>query len=229
MSEEKICKNCGKQISEDFKLCPYCGEKVEEKILEIPCRFCGKTIKSDFKVCPYCGNNLNSKKENYLEETNLNTNQSDNPLICQFCGKLKKSEFQICPYCGNNPNYKKENYNNYNNHNNDYNNHNTENRANYNSNNYEVSSKSGIICLLLSIFLPPFHRFYAGKIDSAISLLIFYIYFYFSLISGIDGKFSTVLFVFVSIILPICWIIDLVSILRGKFKDSKGRYIKLSN
>ena len=177
MSVKKFCKRCGKQISKDFKLCPYCGEKVEEEILEIPCQFCGKTIKSDFKVCPYCENNLNSKKENY----------------------------------------------------NDYNNHNTENRAVSYSNDYEVSPKSGIICLLLSIFLPPFHRFYAGKIDSAISLLIFYIYFYFSLISGIDGKFSTVLFVFVSIILPICWIIDLVSILRGKFKDSKGRYIKLSN
>ena len=239
MSEEKICKNCGKQISEDFKLCPYCGEKVEEKILEIPCRFCGKTIKSDFKVCPYCGNNLNSKKENYLEETNLNTNQSDNPLICQFCGKLKKSEFQICPYCGNNPNYKKENYNNYNNHNNDYNNHNTENRATYNSNNYEVSSKSGIACLLLWFFLGSFgvHRFYAGKIGSGFIMLILFVIFiiFIGVLSELSyyseaGTILAGLIVYITAItLTIWWIIDLVSILRGKFKDSKGRYIKIRN
>lgn len=27
MSEEKICKTCGKPISEEFKVCPYCGYK----------------------------------------------------------------------------------------------------------------------------------------------------------------------------------------------------------
>ena len=27
MSEEKICKSCGKSISEEFKVCPYCGNK----------------------------------------------------------------------------------------------------------------------------------------------------------------------------------------------------------
>ena len=221
MSENKFCKSCGKQISEDFKLCPYCGEKVEEEILEISCPSCGKTIKSDFKVCPYCGNNNNSKKENSItiEETNLNTNQSDNPLICKFCGKLKKSEFQICPYCGNNSNLKRENYNNYN----------TENKENNYSNSNEVSPKSGIVCLLLSIFLPPFHRFYVGETELSIFMLLCYIYFYVSLISGVDGKFSSILFVFVSIILPVAYIIDLVSILRGKFKDSKGRYIKIRN
>ena len=78
MSEEKFCKNCGKQISDDFKLCPYCGEKVEEEILEIPCQFCRKTIKSDFKVCPYCGNNNNSKKENHNNYNNYNTENKEN-------------------------------------------------------------------------------------------------------------------------------------------------------
>lgn len=30
---EKICKSCGKQINNDFNVCPYCGAKVEENIL----------------------------------------------------------------------------------------------------------------------------------------------------------------------------------------------------
>lgn len=30
MSEEKICKTCGKPISEEFKVCPYCGYKYME-------------------------------------------------------------------------------------------------------------------------------------------------------------------------------------------------------
>ena len=256
MSEEKICKNCGKQISEDFKLCPYCGEKVEEEILEILCPYCGKTIKSDFKVCPYCGNNPNSKKENYLEETNLNTNQSDDPLICKFCGKPKKSEFQICPHCGNNSNLKKENYNNYdtenrenyysnnsNNHRENYddynyhNNYNTKNRTNYYSSNYEVSPKSGVVCLILLIFLPSFHRFYAGKIGSGIIMLLLDITFiiFVGVLSELSyynevGTILAGLIVFITAIISlIWWIIDLVSILRGKFKDSQGRCIKLKN
>ena len=32
MSEEKTCKNCGKQINEKFKLCPYCGANNEEEL-----------------------------------------------------------------------------------------------------------------------------------------------------------------------------------------------------
>ena len=30
---EKNCKSCGKQINDDFNVCPYCGAKVEENIL----------------------------------------------------------------------------------------------------------------------------------------------------------------------------------------------------
>lgn len=191
MSEEKFCKHCGKQISEDFKLCPYCGEKVEEEILEISCQFCGKTIKSDFKVCPYCGNNPNHKRENY----------------------------------------------------------NTENRANYYSNNYEVSSKSGIACSILCLFLGGFgvHRFYAGRIISAVILLLLtsigivlsiinIVYNYNGINIFFDNIFDSVLFLFVTFIglfisiSTVIWTkIDIVLIILGKFKDSKGRYIKIKN
>ena len=196
MSENKFCKHCGKEISEDFKLCPYCGKKVEEEILEIPCQFCGKTIKSDFKVCPYCGNNPNNKKENY----------------------------------------------------------NTENRANNYSNNYEISNKSGVACLVLLIFLGGLGglRFYAGKIASAFGMLIltvFNLFLYFLLLFLNSDLFldldylidyinsSDINLIIISIIMVIInaaifglwWIIDLILIVIGKFKDSKGRYIKLRN
>ena len=32
MSEEKFCKNCGKQINGDFKFCPNCGTKTNKKM-----------------------------------------------------------------------------------------------------------------------------------------------------------------------------------------------------
>lgn len=32
MSEQKTCKSCGKQISEDFKFCPNCGTKTNNEI-----------------------------------------------------------------------------------------------------------------------------------------------------------------------------------------------------
>lgn len=197
MSEEKFCKNCGKQISENFKLCPYCGEKIEEEILEISCPSCGKTIKSDFKVCPYCGNNRSNERESY-------------------------------------------------------NNYNTENRANYNSNNYEVSPKSGIACSILCLFLGGFgvHRFYAGRIISAVILLLITVIniilciIMMALSSWDVGIFNipffnidiinqdSILGLFINFIqlFIIIWTrIDIVLIILGKFKDSKGRYIKLNN
>ena len=31
MDNEKTCKNCGKQISGDFKFCPYCREQIDNQ------------------------------------------------------------------------------------------------------------------------------------------------------------------------------------------------------
>lgn len=147
MSEEKICKNCGKQISEDLKICTYCGEKVE--------------------------------RENYDTENGTN--------------------------------------------------------------NYEVSPKNGMVCLLLLLFLGGFgaHRFYAGKIGSGfiriiLSLFTIFIIFVVSVLSSLSyyDEVGTILaglimFFILAITLTVWGIIDLISILRGKFKDSEGKYIKI--
>jgi len=55
------CKNCGRQVSADFALCPFCKYH-----LKIECPECGKQIDRKFKACPYCGEDLS-----YIEEIDL--------------------------------------------------------------------------------------------------------------------------------------------------------------
>ena len=60
MSEKKICKNCDKELEEEYRICPYCKTKTEERILienerKNICSSCGKPIDTNFEVCPFCG------------------------------------------------------------------------------------------------------------------------------------------------------------------------------
>ncbi|MBS3972944.1 MAG: zinc ribbon domain-containing protein [Erysipelotrichia bacterium] len=43
------CPTCRKEVSADFKVCPYCASS-----LQTSCESCGKPLKPEFKVCPYC-------------------------------------------------------------------------------------------------------------------------------------------------------------------------------
>lgn len=90
----------------------------------------------------------------------------------------------------------------------------------------EISPKSGIACLLLLIFLGGFHRLYAGKIGSGI------IFIAFSFTTGIcifvmEETVDNIILIIPTIFYLIWWIVDLISIAKGNFKDSKGRYIKI--
>jgi LEA14-like dessication related protein/RNA polymerase subunit RPABC4/transcription elongation factor Spt4 len=53
VADSLTCPNCRKQISADFKLCPYCGVR-----LPLICPKCRKKVAEDFKLCPYCGAEL---------------------------------------------------------------------------------------------------------------------------------------------------------------------------
>lgn len=53
MVDSLACPKCGKEISADFKLCPYCGVS-----LPLACPKCRKEVAEDFKLCPYCGAEL---------------------------------------------------------------------------------------------------------------------------------------------------------------------------
>lgn len=51
------CPKCWKDVSDDFRFCPYCEAKLIKE-----CSKCGKEIKIDRKVCPYCGNHQENTK-----------------------------------------------------------------------------------------------------------------------------------------------------------------------
>ena len=241
MSEEKICKNCGKQISEDFKICPYCGEKVEKENYDTENGTNNYEVSTkNGIVCLllfiplglfgvhkfYVRKTLGGIVMLILTITIIGAIISLILWIIDFIQLLRGNFKDAEGKC-----IKIENYD-------------TENRAN----NYEVSAKSGIACLLLFLKLGIFgvHRFYAGKIGSGITMLLLFVtfiifYFYNSwshmyniwshMVSGLYyyNEADTILGVIVIcfITLTVWWIIDLISILRGKFKDSEGKYIKI--
>jgi len=48
-----LCPHCGKNVSLDFKDCPYCKKPI------IPtCSSCKRIVQPDWVACPYCGNSL---------------------------------------------------------------------------------------------------------------------------------------------------------------------------
>ena len=93
-------------------------------------------------------------------------------------------------------------------------------RQNQNSN--EKSVKSWGTSLLLCIFLGMLgiHRFYAGKIISAIVILITTLFIF--IIIPIITFGIGIIFWFIP---PLIELIDIIIIVTGNFKDSQGKYI----
>lgn len=129
---------------------------------------------------------------------------------CKHCGQIIDEECVVCPKCGKQVELlKTENIT--------INNNNTVNSPGFSKREpvfsdrehvvteYEtgVSQKSRMVALLLAIFLGEFgaHHFYAGKIGMGILYLLTF------------GLFS------------IGWIVDIILLATGKYKDDKGEYI----
>ncbi|TXJ49835.1 TM2 domain-containing protein [Brachyspira aalborgi] len=95
-------------------------------------------------------------------------------VYCASCGKAIKAQAELCPFCG----------------------------VRQSAGN--VSEKSWGTCLMLFIFLGwiAAHRFYAGKVGTAILYII--------TLNGIG----------------IWWLIDLILILSKNFKDNENKLIK---
>lgn len=50
MTNNLVCRNCGKTINSEFKCCPYCAE-----VIITNCKKCNRELETEFKCCPYCG------------------------------------------------------------------------------------------------------------------------------------------------------------------------------
>ena len=61
------CKECGKEISSNAKICPNCGYKNDAKT----CPECGKIVKHTDTVCPDCGYPLQKKNAQSIINDNL--------------------------------------------------------------------------------------------------------------------------------------------------------------
>lgn len=61
------CKECGKEISSNAKVCPNCGYKNDVKT----CPECGKIVKHTDTVCPDCGYPLQKKNAQSIINDNL--------------------------------------------------------------------------------------------------------------------------------------------------------------
>ena len=73
--------------------------------------------------------------------------------------------------------------------------------------NYGISDKDQIVALLLCIFVGTWgiHRFYVGKVGTGI------------------------LYIFTFGLFGIGWLVDLIQIACGNFKDNMGRFVKRKN
>lgn len=214
MDNNKTCNNCGKQISADFKFCPYCGAKSEEETTKedtsnIFCSSCGKSIKDDFKVCPFCGEKLKN------QNLNNNKDKKEEEIFCKNCGKQINADFKICPYCREQINNQTTNE--------------IKSKEITKSNMY-FSEKNSMVCLLLMIAVGHIfvaHRFYVGRIKEATIFLI--VNLVSIIISFIGLAFAPLLIISIVydiVYLLAVWLQDLLKLIRGEFKDSEGKYLK---
>lgn len=49
IEEKRVCPGCGRQVSEDWLICPNCLTKLKK-----PCAQCGRLMDLPWNVCPYC-------------------------------------------------------------------------------------------------------------------------------------------------------------------------------
>lgn len=54
------CPDCGREISENAKQCPYCGSPFENENL-MSCPSCGHSVSKKANACPHCGHPLKNQ------------------------------------------------------------------------------------------------------------------------------------------------------------------------
>lgn len=102
-----ICKNCGREIKDEEKECPYCGHNVNKTTVstyklvknfntktgkKVFCTQCGKQISATASFCPYCFHKNTPEQSAKTNATNNMTNTYGESktgigvLLCLFLG-----------------------------------------------------------------------------------------------------------------------------------------------
>ena len=216
-----FCSNCGGKVAEGVKFCSGCGSQVgaagvsinQEKAVNIiqaqpsvmPAALSAsqyQTIMADEKFCFSCGSVVKKAAE-ICPKCGVNQSQRNNTaaidVYCISCGKSIKKEASICPFCGV--------------------------RQGEGSG---TGVKNWTTTLLLIIFTGVGHRFYVGKIGTAILMLLTMLFGYIFSIIGVEEYDEAILAIggFIILAYAIWWIIDLISICTRKFTDKNGQPLK---
>ena len=199
-----FCTNCGGKIEEGVKFCSSCGNAVGgasvTPVVNTQVSVQIQSAMADEKYCFSCGSVIKKAAEICPKcgvNQNIRSSTTAIDVYCTSCGKIIKREAETCPFCG------------------------VMQEGN--------ASKNKTTALLLIIFTGVGHRFYVGKIGSAILMLLLYVIgitlFYTVLIGELfyDG-IPLLMSLYIGFI--IWWIIDLVNIGAGKFKDKRGNPLK---
>jgi RNA polymerase subunit RPABC4/transcription elongation factor Spt4 len=73
IEEKPLCPGCGRQVREDWTICPSCHTKLKK-----PCHQCGKLMELPWNLCPYCGTPApGMRRDNITMEEALRTLPSD--------------------------------------------------------------------------------------------------------------------------------------------------------
>jgi predicted RNA-binding Zn-ribbon protein involved in translation (DUF1610 family) len=206
ISEEGImafCTSCGGKIEEGVKFCPGCGTAVggasAAPVVNTQSAAPIQSATADEKYCFSCGSVIKKAAE-ICPKCGVNQSMRSTTtaidVFCTSCGKTIKREAATCPFCG----VMQEGR----------------------------TSKNKTTALLLCLFTAVGHRFYTGKIGTGILMALVYLLFW-SFGSAFNDTQDEVVAVFFLIFLfgyLIWWIIDLVSIGNGKFRDKQGNLLK---
>lgn len=106
LSEETVCRNCGKTLKKDAKFCIYCGTAVEEKkeqpVVEKQtvntCQKCGNPLDEEAAFCVNCGAPVEVRDIKTESEEDLSNVSQE--LVCQNCGKIFEEDENFCTNCG---------------------------------------------------------------------------------------------------------------------------------
>lgn len=79
---EKLCENCGSEITPEDDFCPECGQRIEDEANV--CESCGERLHEASKFCPNCGEST-KKKARFCE--NCGNRLEDGEEFCSECGK----------------------------------------------------------------------------------------------------------------------------------------------